>query len=71
MNDKLGRIWKETAVELLTYYPGICLEELKMTTPALVRISGIPVNILTELLPNACLKRHRHGASAVGKICHF
>jgi hypothetical protein len=41
--------WKEVVV---AYYTRIWLEVLKMTTKASVRISGVPADIRTELLPN-------------------
>jgi hypothetical protein len=32
VNDELERIWNEAVWSNLTYYPGICLKELRKTT---------------------------------------
>jgi hypothetical protein len=44
MNDGLKRIWKESIVAYLRYYPGIHLQGLGNTTKN-VRIGGLPAEV--------------------------
>lgn len=46
MNDKLGRMWKEAAVDISRYYPRNLLEGPKKTTKIL--------SVLVEIEPSIC-----------------
>jgi hypothetical protein len=42
----------------LSYYPGICLEELEKDTTTSVKIVGVPTEIRTDRFPNASQNRY-------------
>jgi hypothetical protein len=59
VNDGQERILKDTATVRLMQCPGICLKVLRKAAKILSQVSGIPIIIETDGLPNTGLVRYR------------
>jgi hypothetical protein len=57
MNGEQIKVWKEAAMPISEYRPGICFERLRKTTKKPVRIDSRPAEIRTLNLTNTSLNQ--------------